>query len=278
MKATTVAVVLAPAAVANAQWFGGAPACASSCMSSAWNSANSWPTATSFCATATPSVASCVSAACAATPTAWSSFSSMSSSLCGQWSSCTSSGTDAVRTVTATGGTWGGGWFNDANRGWDDASRQQWEDKFKSKFGEGWKTAAGGPGNWKRDFPAGGPKALTSGQVYTVTGCDWNDGYWGGFGWGAGFGGPWGWGNGWTAQATSTGLVTRTITTNGAVITTTEAATIGVAVSGSVTTTSTFGFAQAQATGTSDAGRLAANGVKVVGAVLGGVVGVAALL
>ncbi|TLD21942.1 hypothetical protein PspLS_07867 [Pyricularia sp. CBS 133598] len=277
MKVATITAILAPAAVANAEWWGGAPGCAATCMSQAWNDANSWPSATSFCASyPTPTVAACVEVACAATPTAWSSFSAMSSNVCSQWSSCTNAGPNNVRTITATGGTWGGGWFNDAARGWDDASRKEWEDKWKSRGGPG------GPFPWKRDGPGhfgpGGPKALTSGQVYTVTGCDWNDGYWGGFGWGAGFGGPWGMGTGWTALATSTGLVTRTITTNGAVFTTTEAATIGVAVSGGVTTTSTFGFAQAQATGTSDAGRVSANGVKIVGAVLGGVVGVAALL
>ncbi|KAL8323434.1 hypothetical protein RB593_005057 [Gaeumannomyces tritici] len=280
MKTSQVAAVLVPVATVNAQWWGGAPQCASSCMSSAWNNPTSWPEPTSLCAGGTPAVATCVQSACAATPTVWSSYSSLSSSLCSKYASCTSGGTGAVRTITATGGTWNGGWWNDAN-------------KWGGPDGKGWN--GNGKGGWKRDGPHGfggpggkdWPKTLTSGQVYTVTGCDWNDGYWGGFGWGVGKGGPWGWGTGWTAQATSTGMVTKTWTAGGSAFTTTAPATFAVAVSGSVTSTATLGLAQqAEATGTpgtpgTPAPNAAAgsnSGVKVAGAALAGFVGVALAL
>lgn len=246
-------------------------------MSSAWSNPTSWPEPTSLCSGGKTAVADCVQSACTATPTVWSSYSSLSSSLCSKYASCTSAGTNAVRTVTATGGTWNGGWWNDANK-WGGPWKR--DGPGGGAHGFGGPGGPGGPGansNW--------PKTLTSGQVYTVTGCDWNDGYWGGFGWGVGKGGPWGWGTGWTAHATSTGIVTRTYTAGGTVYTTTGPATIAVAVSGSVTSTATLGLAQVEATGTpapggatggSSGGSNAA--VKAAGAALAGFVGVALAL
>lgn len=141
-----------------------------------------------------------------------------------------------------------------------------------------------------------------SGGVYTVTGCEWNGNVWaggpGGFGRGGSGGSPWGpWGKGWT-WTTVTQTVTRVVTVTDAagapaLSTSVGLAAVAQAVSGDVTSTSVIGDAEtaggggaaATATGGSVPGDNAAAGglgealgVKVMAAVLGAVVAVAAWL
>ncbi|KAM0333579.1 hypothetical protein ACHAQA_002244 [Verticillium albo-atrum] len=117
-------------------WDGPGPKCASSCLSSHWQTAT--PTPSAFCTEAT-GLASCVSSACTDDPSAYSSYSSRSSSACARWGSCSSTGTytysynpdwwgwatptattGSVVTVTGcpwNGGDWGWGIWGDDD-GW----------------------------------------------------------------------------------------------------------------------------------------------------------------
>ncbi|VBB73497.1 Putative protein of unknown function [Podospora comata] len=251
MRPSTVTAFLAPAA-AKAQWYGGAPECAQSCMSSLWDADSTWPAPTSYCAEPTQAapLISCISSACSASPTAVTSYSSLSASLCAQWASCSAAGSTGVLTVSAPAftGAWGSG------RG---------------------SNAWGGDGEWTKTWAGG---------VYTVTGCEWNGNPWAGGpgGWGPGGeagGSPWGpWGKGWK-WSTETQTVTRVFTgvDNGVTSFSTSIglATVALAVSGDSTTTSFL----AQATGNAAAeGSKVDSGVRIMGAVLGGVVAVAGLL
>ncbi|KAK1768796.1 hypothetical protein QBC33DRAFT_606220 [Phialemonium atrogriseum] len=249
---TTISALLAPA-IAQAQWWGGAPNCAHSCFSSFFTSATDWPSPSNYCDSSQgASVSSCLSSACSATPTAQTSYSSLSSSLCSRWASCSSAGSTGVFTATfpTITGHHGGPWGN-------------------------------GDGPW-----TGGP--------YTVTGCEWDGSPWAGGpgGWGpggrGGGGGPWGqWGNEWS-WATRTTTVTVVVTSDGSVATTVGPATVAVAASGDVRSTTTLGIVGAEQSaptasdgdGNKNAGpRVAGDvGVKAVGAVLGGVVAVVAML
>lgn len=270
MKATTIAAVLAPAAVANAQWWGDAPECAQECFSSHWESRTAWPAPTDYCtATQGPPVATCISSACSATPTAITSYSSLSSSLCANWASCSSAGSTGVITVSlpAFTGSWGPG----------------------GKFGGGGGPGFGGPGGpggpgrgpWGGDL--GATKTWTGG-VYTVTGCEWNGSPWAGGpgGWTGGLNGnPWGnWGKGWkwsTITQTVTQVVTVTADGTPSLSTSIGLATVAQAVNGDVTQTSIIAGGAAAPTGNAAPKDSAAN-VKVMGALLGGVVAVAGML
>lgn len=100
----------------------------------------------------------------------------------------------------------------------------------------------------------------------------------GGWGHGGAGGSPWApWGQGWK-WSTATQTVTQVITTNGAVSTSVGLATVGLAVSGDVTSTSILTGPQAQATGNVGGRKDVDAGVKIMGVVLGGVVAVAAML
>lgn len=266
MKPTTVVSLLATAAVAEAQWWAGSPDCAHSCLSSYWNTASSWPSPGSYCtATQGASVSSCLSSACTATPTAYSSYVSLSSSLCSQWSSCSSSGSTGVYTVSLPGFTMNGG--------------SKW-----AGGGGGGGSGYGPPGGWG----SWSGTATWTGGVYTVTGCQWDGSPWAGgpYGWGTGgqgYGnGPWGqWGNAWS-WTTQTATVTRTITSGGSTITTTGPATVAIAASGDVKSTTILGAVNAAVSATSGNAAPPSNGgditVKVVGAALGGVIAVVAIL
>lgn len=262
--------VLAAASLAQAQWFKGAPSCAQSCLSSFWSTAttSAWPAPTAFCsANAGSSVSSCVNSACSGTSTVFQSWSSLSSSVCSAYSSCSAAGSTGVYTLTASGftGTWGPG---------------SWTAGPGGPGGPG--GGYGGPGGW------GGWGTATrtwTGGVYTVTGCEWNGNPWaggpGGWGPGGAGGSPWApWGAGWTA-ATATTTVTRTVTSGSSTFVTTGPVTVAQYVSGDVTSFSTLG---AEATNApSPTGNAAAPGkdmsnVKIMGAVLGGVVAVAGML
>ncbi|KAK4170383.1 hypothetical protein QBC43DRAFT_4941 [Cladorrhinum sp. PSN259] len=254
MKSSAIAAIFAPA-LATAQWYGGAPECAQTCFSSAWSSAASssaWPAPTNYCgATQAAAVSSCIDSACKATPTVISSYASLSSSLCSQWASCTSGGSASVYTVSAPAftGSWGG------------PGRGPWRE---------------GDGN-RGDFT----KTWTGG-VYTVTGCEWNGNPWaggpGGWGPGGAGGSPWAaWGKGWK-WTTATQTVTQVITANGATSTSVGLATVGLAVSGDVTSTSILTGSRAQQTGNAADKKGVDAGVKVMGAMLGGVVAVAGML
>ncbi|KAK4236297.1 hypothetical protein C8A03DRAFT_17026 [Achaetomium macrosporum] len=282
MKASALIPIVASVGVVHAQWWAGAPDCAHGCFSSWWSSATAWPAPTSYCeATQGASVSSCISSACQATPTAAVSYSSLSSSLCSQWSSCSSAGSTGVYTVTAPAftGYWHGpgrngngngpGGYHDWDGNWGDDrtdDRSEWE-------------------QWTRTW---------SGGVYTVTGCEWDGSPWAGGPGGCGFGGaagsPWGpWGSGWkwnTITQTITQVVT--VTSEGGVTalsTSVGLAAVAQAVSGDVTSTSVIGAVETTGAGGGGssgggaaAGRSEMLGVKVMGAVLGGVVAVAALL
>ncbi|KAM0282245.1 hypothetical protein ACHAQH_003109 [Verticillium albo-atrum] len=119
-------------------WDGPGPKCASSCLSSHWQTAT--PTPSAFCSEAT-SLASCVSSACTNDADAYNSYNSRSSSACSRWATCSTTGTYtysydpnwwgwATPTVTAgsivtvtgcpwNGGDWGWGIWGD-NDGWGD--------------------------------------------------------------------------------------------------------------------------------------------------------------
>jgi len=275
--------LLAPiVAAVGGPWYGGAPECAQDCFSSYWTSStDNWPAPTNYCgASQANDVQSCLSSACEATPTAWTSYSSLSSSLCSQWSSCTAEGSTGVYTASLPGftGTWDGKWDKRAGPGGGGPG--------------GWGPGDSSWGGWASDGWQG-TKTWTGG-VYTVTGCEWDGSPWAGGpgGWGAGGGrggSPWGpWGKGWT-WSTATTTVTQVITSvNGditALSTSVGLATVAQAVSGDQTSTSIISGAQATSgsgSGSSAAGSgkvsEAAAGVKIMGALLAGFVGVAALL
>jgi hypothetical protein len=199
------------------------------------------------------------------------SYSSLSSSLCAQWSSCSSAGSTGVYTVSlpAFTGSWGPGGGPGGGR-----------------FGPGGPGGAGGPppgaGPWGGDW--GATKTWTGG-VYTVTGCEWNGSPWAGGpgGWTGGLNGsPWGnWGHGWT-WSTATKTVTQivTVTNGGATSLSTYIglATVAQAVNGDTTQTSIIGQASPTGSGSAAAPKDGAHGVKVMGALLGGVVAVAGML
>ncbi|KAK3383629.1 hypothetical protein B0T24DRAFT_56288 [Lasiosphaeria ovina] len=269
MKTSAISALLAPAALAHAQWWGGAPDCAQSCFSSFWSSTSAWPAPTNYCgATQAASVSNCLASSCSATPTAVSSYSSLSSSICSQWSSCSSAGSTSVFTVNAPAftGSWGPG-----------------------QFGPGGHGGPGGPGGPLKSAYSDFTKTWTGG-VYTVTGCEWNGSPWaggpGGFGPGGAAGSPWGdWGHGWdwsTATQTVTQVVTITSGSTTSLSTSIGLATVAQAVSGSVTSTTILSGPQAAATSSSAAAPGAAQdsaaGVKIMGAMLGMVVAVAGLL
>ncbi|KAK4124980.1 hypothetical protein N657DRAFT_343510 [Parathielavia appendiculata] len=291
MKNAVIPSLLSLAGLVHAQWWAGAPECADDCFSSWWNSATEWPAPTNYCsATQGASVSSCLQSACSATPTAIASYSSLSSSLCSKWSSCSSAGSTGVYTVSAPAftGDWrglGGRWRGDDNH--DDSNNDDDTDG-----GWDWDGDGNDDGNEWNQFTR-----TWTGGVYTVTGCEWNGNVWAGgpFGYGQGGvgGSPWGpWGKGWT-WSTATQTVTRvvTITSDGgatALSTSVGLATVAQAVSGHSTTRSIIGEATggggsggAAATGgvqQGDAGRNEALGLKVMGALLGGVLALAAWL
>ncbi|CCC09354.1 hypothetical protein SMACR_05231 [Sordaria macrospora] len=298
----------------EAWWGAGAPECAQPCLSSAWSatSTTAWPAPTDWCDSSKNSdiksridaASSCLVSACSATPTAHSSYSSLSSSLCAQYSSCSSAGSTGVYTVSlpAFTGAWDGGHGGGPGGGWGGHGGQGWTQTGTGKWGPhaGW----AGTATW-------------TGGVYTVTGCEWDGSPWAGGPWGFGHGGgpghgsngdygngqpngPWGaWGSGWTLTSTGTKTITavQTITkdatgVDGSVTkvvelaTSTGLATIGYAVnedSKAEATTVLEGVeAAASTTGSSSnaasGGMGESVGVKVVAAVLGGVVVVAGLL
>ncbi|KAI1854283.1 hypothetical protein JX265_000691 [Neoarthrinium moseri] len=294
MKTSSIAAVLAPSA-ASAQWWGGAPECAQSCLSSAyWGSASAttsayWPAQSEYCASDKgDQVSSCVNAGCASTSTAWASYSSLSSSLCSQWESCTSAGSTGVQTITYPSGsvTWGAP--------------------------GGWPTGKGGPGNWGGPSGPGGPggaggwagvegnqvwsewaaaysgSKTWSGGVVTVTGCVGNGSPWyagpnGGWNDHGGFNGWVGWGAGWSQGPTVTTTVTYTTTdAQGSESVYTGLATVAAAVSGDITTTQTLGSQTAGPTATHNAapgGRAEGSAVTgMMGVALGAVVAVAGML
>ncbi|KAH6855150.1 hypothetical protein B0I37DRAFT_49129 [Chaetomium sp. MPI-CAGE-AT-0009] len=298
MKNIAVSAFLGHAALAHAQWWAGAPGCAHDCFSSWWSSATAWPAPTSYCsASQGASVSSCLQEACSATPTAVTSYSSLSSSLCSQWSSCSSAGSTGVYTISAPAFT--GNWNGPGN--WGGRHRGNGDDDDDNDINDD---------DWDYDWDNDGTDdrdqwdqwtRTWSGGAYTVTGCEWNGNVWaggpGGCGPGGAGGSPWGpWGRGWS-WSTVTQTVTRVLTVTDsagatALSTSVGLAAVALAASGDVTSTSVIGAAEtgdgsngdgdggASATGGVEgaAGRNEARGVKVVGAVLGGVVVVAALL
>ncbi|KAI0172862.1 hypothetical protein GGR52DRAFT_591373 [Hypoxylon sp. FL1284] len=311
MKASTVAAVLAPSVV-SAQWWRGAPSCAQSCLSSAWDSASStitsgWPAQSEYCDASGPgsSVGSCVSSACASasSTTAYESYSALSSSLCSRYAECTSAGSTGVHTVTFSAGpvTWAlpggwGGWGGVKNRaaaaapppwvaGRDNVSASSAADGYRQYWSE-WASALAASGTW-------------TGGVATVTGCAFDGSPWfvgPGCGWNGlgGFDGWVGWGSGWSWGPTSTRTVTYTTTdTAGSSTTATGVAEVALAVSGTLTTSTTLGTPSPTDGSDSAAapaavpvigtfgGRRGAEGSVVtgmMGVALGGVVVVAAML
>ncbi|KAL2016295.1 hypothetical protein VTK56DRAFT_3894 [Thermocarpiscus australiensis] len=275
MKTSVVTAVLAPAVVAHAQWWGGAPECAHECFSSYWSSAANWPAPTSYCnAKPGASVSKCINSACEATPTAITSYSSLSASLCSRWSSCSSAGATGVYTISAPAftGAWGPGKYGGGGP-WHGNNADSDNDNDDDCD------------EWTRTWTGG---------VYTVTGCEWNGNPWAGGpgGWGpggAGVGwGPWApWGKDWK-WSTHTQTITRvvTVTSDGGVTaysTSVGLATVAEAVSGDVTTTSlvtaqTSPTSGPQGGAAAPAGRDGALGVKVMGALLAGFVAVAGFL
>lgn len=272
MKTSTMSAILAPAALANAQWWGGAPECAQNCFSSFWSSESNWPAATSYCGANNngASVASCFNSACSATPTAVASYSSLTSSLCDRWASCSSAGSTGVYTVNlpAFTGTYPGGNFGPGGRG--------------GPGGGPWGGKGGGD-NWDD-----ASKTWTGG-AYTVTGCEWDGSPWAGGPWGYGGSGqgdsPWApWGKDWK-WSTATQTITQVLTvTNGGVTALTTSigpATVALAVSGDTTQTSIIAAgAAASPTGSGAASGPGSDSLalKVVGSLLGGFVVVAGLL
>lgn len=205
-----------------------------------------------------------------------SSYSSASSSLCAAWSSCSSAGSTGVYTVSWPGpsgsyGPGGGG-----------GTRTQGHDHGRGA-GAGW-------GPWASTY--------TAAQV-TVTGCPWDGSPWvgpGGNGWGGW--GDWGAGWAWSTRAGSV-VVTETVTrTDGSVAVSTGLERVAEAVSGSVTSTTTLSglsgsssaagtaTAAAAATGSSSSSSApgaagsggVGRGVVVAGVLVGGLVGVMAVL
>ncbi|KAI1487656.1 hypothetical protein F5X96DRAFT_648907 [Biscogniauxia mediterranea] len=292
MKASTVTAVLAPT-VASAQWWGGAPECAQSCLSSAWSSPTGtttswWPAQSEYCDTDhSDDVGDCVSSACTSTSTAWSSYSSLSSSLCSRYESCTSAGSTGVRTITYPGGpvTWAapGGWGSKAFGGGFPGEGGQWGGPGNasdySQYWSDWASAYSGSKTW-------------TGGVATITGCAFDGSPW--FvgpecGWNGrgGFNGWVGWGEGWSWGPTQTETVTVTTTnSDGAQTTQTGIGTVALAVSGDYTTSTILGAVE---TGASSAGnpapRLAGPGgaegsavTVLMGVALGAVVAVAGML
>jgi hypothetical protein len=290
MKTSTIAIALAPAA-ASAQWWGGAPECAQTCLSSAWSSASAtaasatggngwWPQQSDYCADDKRSnVQDCLAKDCSATPTAVSSYSSLASSLCSAWASCTAAGSTGAQTFTYPGGpvTWGapGGWSGAGGNG---------NGPRGGNFG-----GSGGFGGWGGDSSDSkvwsewadaysGSKTWTGGVV-TVTGCVGNGSPWfagPGGGWNnlGGFNGWVGWGKGWSWGSTVTQTVTYTTTlSDGKVSEFTGLATVAAAVSGDLTTSTTLGAATATSTSSDSAG--ARVGGSSEGGIVTGMMGVA---
>lgn len=245
-------------------WWGAAPECAQSCLSSVYEeeaTITSWPGPDHFCtATAVAPLSSCLSESCTATPTAWTSLSSLSESLCSVYASCTSDST-AVFTLTRPTDT------NDYG------------------YGKGpWRT-------------------YTGDGTITVTGCPtYGFGMHGGFGPYGGWtpwGGErpddafWGWGYGWSSLTTYTEVATTTITLNGTTTESLVTETLAMAVTDGTTTTSTVGSdGSGDATATGEGSQQTAsdgdndedpsagnvNELTVLGAALAAVVAIAGLL
>ncbi|KAI1483271.1 hypothetical protein F4774DRAFT_157248 [Daldinia eschscholtzii] len=294
MKASTVAVVLAPTA-ASAQWWKGAPGCAQSCLSSAWSSptatvTSDWPAQSEYCdSDHGSSINSCISSACAtsSSSTAFESYSSLSSSLCSRYSECTSAGSTGVRTVTYSAGpvTWaapggwgggskafGGGPFNNGNNGNGNgppnaSAISSAVDSYRQYWSE-WASAFESSRTW-------------TGGVATVTGCAFDGSPWfvgPGCGWNGlgGFNGWVGWGSGWSWGPTTTETVTFTTTdTAGATTTGTGLAAVALAVSGTLTTSTTLGTPTATDAAASVAGAPARMGPGAEGSIVTGMMGVA---
>ncbi|KAI1778898.1 hypothetical protein F4818DRAFT_232457 [Hypoxylon cercidicola] len=257
MKASTVAAVLAPSA-ATAQWWKGAPSCAQSCLSTAWESpsgtvTSGWPAQSSYCdGDAGSSVGACISSACeaASSSTAYESYSQLSGSLCSRYEACTSAGSTGTRTVTYPGGpvTWAapGGWGTNAalaaaaghpGIGWGGGGPNNNNNLSASDYGQYWS-------EWASAFES---STTWTGGVATVTGCAFDGSPWfvgPGCGWNGfgGFNGWVGWGDGWSWGPTSTQTVTYTTTDSaGATTTATGLAAVALAVSGTLTTSTTLG-------------------------------------
>ncbi|KAI5860659.1 hypothetical protein GGS23DRAFT_219023 [Durotheca rogersii] len=264
MKPSATFILAVAPSVSFAQWWKGAPACAQSCLSSAWQSpsgtvASGWPEQSTYCDGSGPGVsaASCISTACSATSTAYQSYSALSSSLCSAYAACTSAGSTGVRTITFPGGpvTWAvpGGWVGGGSKvfgggGGDESNNggngtDSWD-------GPGAGTATdGGHHYWSEWASAYASSRTWTGGVATVTGCaafggsPWFVGPgcgWNGFG---GFDGWVGWGSGWSWGPTTTRTVTYTTTdaADGTVTTGTGLAAVALAVSGTLTTSTTLG-------------------------------------
>lgn len=289
MKTSAVAIALAPAA-ASAQWWGGAPECAQTCLSSAWSSVSAtaaatggngwWPKQSDYCADDKRSnVQDCLAKDCSATPTAVSSYSSLASSLCSAWSSCTAAGSTGVQTITYPGGpvTWGapGGWSGmggnvngprGGNFGGPGGAGGWGGDSSDSKVWSEWADAYSGSKTW-------------TGGVVTVTGCVGNGSPWfagPGGGWNnmGGFNGWVGWGKGWHWGSTVTETVTYTTTlSDGKVSEFTGLATVAAAVSGDLTTSTTLGAATSTHTSSDNAG--ARIGGSSEGGIVTGMMGIA---
>lgn len=172
-------------------------------------------------------------------------------------------------------GGWGPGGGN--SEGWSSSGGRG--GGFGGKGGAG-----GGWGGWTSSYTA---------SVVTVTGCPWDGSPWigpGGDGDDAGWGGWGDWGHGWTWSTRSTTVTERVTATDGSVIVSTGLAQVAEAVSGDVTSTTTLTGSAASATTTSasstgsgstsaaGAGTKVDRGVIAAGAVLGGLVGVMAVL
>ncbi|KAI8966450.1 hypothetical protein F5Y11DRAFT_155952 [Daldinia sp. FL1419] len=289
MKSSTVAVILAPAAV-SAQWWRGAPGCAQSCLSSAWSSptatvTSGWPAQSAYCdADQGSSINACISSACATSTssTAYESYTSLSSSLCSRYSECTSAGSTGVRTVTYSAGpvTWAapGGWGGGAkafggpfaeNNGPPNGSEiSSAVDSYRQYWSE-WASAFQSSRSW-------------TGGVATVTGCDFDGSPWfvgPGCGWNGlgGFNGWVGWGSGWSWGPTTTETVTFTTTdTAGETTTGTGLAAVALAVSGTLTTSTTLGTPTATDNAESGAAPRMGGGLPgAEGSVVTGMMGVA---
>ncbi|ORY67387.1 uncharacterized protein BCR38DRAFT_407366 [Pseudomassariella vexata] len=293
MKASTIAAVLAPSA-ASANWWGGAPECAQSCLSSAWadatatiTSANYWPAQSDYCdAGKGSSISSCINNGCSTTPTAISSYGSLSASLCSQYASCTSAGSTGVHTITYSAGpvNWGapGGW--NGGKGFGGGPGGNWGDN-KNGSDDGWGAATDGS-YWSEWASAYSGSKTWTGGVVTVTGCVGNGSPWfvgPGCGWNGygGFNGWVGWGAGWSLGPTTTGTVTYTTTNaqgSGSIYT--GVATVAAAVSGTITTTSILGAATATGNAAARVGQGAEGSVVtgMMGVALGAVVAVAGML
>ncbi|KAK6839752.1 hypothetical protein PG987_005618 [Apiospora arundinis] len=249
MKTSTVVAALAPAVV-SADWWGGAPECAQSCLSSAYASATAsassssnngapyWPAQSDYCNSDKGNkISSSELLALLAMglvhgrrlhgrPHRHPARRSRDLGRPGGWgpNNGPNGGSKNFGGNGGGMGNWGG---NGQNGGF--GNNQQWSE---------WASAYSGSKTW-------------TGGVVTVTGC-MNDGSpWfsgPGCGWNqhGGFNGWVGWGNGWKWGATTTSTVTVTTTdaaNNNAVSTFTGLATVAAAISGDLTTSTTIGIA-----------------------------------